>query len=123
MMLTVFKILKARSVFYHLPVQKKTKHGLCFSCSSSRGSMIDGAFESRWEDGLTGSSQEQPVFSGELQDEDVNPASAALTTMITQHLHPGLPVHQLEDYTSLWTGAGKTSTPTSSINLCTHTLA
>lgn len=85
--------------------------------------MIDGAFESSWESGLTGSSQEGPVLSGELQDEDVNPASAALTTMITQHLHPGLPAHQLEDYTSLRTEAGKTSTPTSSINLCAYILA
>lgn len=85
--------------------------------------MIDGAFESSWENGLTGSSQEQPVLSGELQDEDVNPARTALTTMITQHLHPGLPVHQLEDYTSLRTEAGKTSTPTSSMNLCTYILA
>lgn len=36
-------------------------------------------------------------FPGLVQEEDVNPASTAFTTMISQPSHPPLPVQQLHE--------------------------
>lgn len=81
---------------------------------------MDGDGRGIWEqlEKWTHEAQSRAIsFSGEVQEEDVNPASTAFTTMISQQLHPPLPAHQLDKDTSPWMKAGKTRMRTLSLNI------